>query len=276
MPVFKKDFSIFNTKKKTLPPHPSLQQSSQPSPPPQLQLPVPSAVQRGIVHHSSLLLLQRNGMAQEPKGLWDDKEIYETPPRRAPGQRPFFDPESPARRFESRQIRATIARREAREARINDEAYLQGPAHRVAVSQEDIEDVCCQLREAGRWENMHLDMRERRREMSRSSWFGKETGDERKCRLTAERAMKSVVGPEYVSLLLNLVWLRGADGILAGQRNMNPRRQRSLSPRQPRSDPRGGCQTHRIIHTRRCRIKIRTGTRYSRRRRPKARRDPPS
>lgn len=150
-----------------------------------------------IVHHSTLLLLEKNGLSQEPRGYWDGKMIFETPPSKNEKGRSVFEPESAARQAENRQRRVIKKREAEREERAQEEGWLEGQAQLVAKALFDLECVDCDLREASRWSNILMEVREHRKANARSSWFGKEAEDERKYRLAADAGLRSVRALEW-------------------------------------------------------------------------------
>jgi len=214
MPLFRKDFSIFGTKEKTIkyppiiqtpasepPPAPA---SAAPPPPPARQSMPPPPLRKEIAHHSTLLLLDKYDLPQEPPGYWNNKDVLETPSSKDEhSRRTVFDPESCARSAQNRYRREIRKRKEEREARSLQEGWLEGPAQHVAQVLEDLEDTRSDLREAGRWENHLMMMREKRIANARSSWFGKGAEDERTCKMAAEAAIRSVRHPAYAPISPN-------------------------------------------------------------------------
>lgn len=194
-------FSIFGAKEKTTssrPPSIITPTPQSPPPPPPVQSKAPAVPQRPeIVHHSTLLLLEKNGLSQEPRGYWDGKMIFETPPSKNEKGRSVFEPESAARQAENRQRRVIKKREAEREERAQEEGWLEGQAQLVAKALFDLECVDCDLREASRWSNILMEVREHRKANARSSWFGKEAEDERKYRLAADAGLRSVRALEW-------------------------------------------------------------------------------
>lgn len=158
----------------------------------------PPPLRKEIVHHSTLLLLDKYDLPQEPPGCWDNKDVLETPSSKDEhSRRTVFDPESRARSAQNRYRREIRKRKEERETRSLQEGWLEGPAQHVAQVLEDLEDTMSDLREAGRWENHLMVMREKRIANARSSWFGKAAEDERTCKMAVEAAMRSVRHPAW-------------------------------------------------------------------------------
>ncbi|KAI5847531.1 hypothetical protein BZA05DRAFT_447017 [Tricharina praecox] len=168
-----------------------------PAPPPPSRQSMPPP-RREVVHHSTLLLLDKFELPQQPRGYWDNKEVFETPSSKDEhSRRTVFDPESSARPVQNRYRREIRVRKEEREARSLQEGWLEGPGEQVVQVLEELEDTNNDLRDAGRWENHLMVKREMRIANARSSWFGKEAEDERTCRMAVEAALRSVRHPAW-------------------------------------------------------------------------------
>ncbi|KAF8251660.1 hypothetical protein K440DRAFT_71421 [Wilcoxina mikolae CBS 423.85] len=202
MPLFRKDFSIFSTREKRIqvPPQYAAPSTTIVVPPTPHQLPPPPpqpSKRPEITYHSTLFLLDKLGLAQEPIGYWDGKIVEEIPSSRNSKGRPVFDPETRARRAQQLLARDANARKAEMEARSQAEGWLEGRAPHVARALEEIEDTRCEIRDVGRWENIYLTVREERKAPSRASWFGKESDDERRCRMAVDAGKHGIRGPEY-------------------------------------------------------------------------------
>src|SRR5258705_10605385 len=95
MPLFRKDFSVFRPKERTIqvPPVAGTPSPSIAEPPPS-----PRPFKRAVVtYHSTLLLLDKCNLPQEPKSYWSGEVVEETPSSRNERGRTVFDPESKAR-----------------------------------------------------------------------------------------------------------------------------------------------------------------------------------
>ena len=166
-----------------------------------------------VTYHSTLLLLERANLPQEPRGYWASKQVEETPSSRNAKGRPIFDPETPARIAQRKLARETRTRKREREERSLQAGWFDGPAQNIAHALEDLEDVQSEIREVARWDNSYLLLREQRRAVaprvvSRHSWFGgggggdgsgsggKESAQERDCRLAVEAGLQGIRGLE--------------------------------------------------------------------------------
>ena len=132
-------------------------------------------------------MLDKHGLSQEPVGYWDNKMVFETPALHV-NHRATFDPESDSRRAEHKYRRDIKARKEAREKRSREPEWLDDKAQRMAEVLEDMEDVRCELRDAGRLANLYLEAKEHRA----GKWFEKETEEEKSMRVMTENACKAI------------------------------------------------------------------------------------
>jgi hypothetical protein len=200
MPLFSRNSIFGGVKDKPASRPPSIIATPQsPPPPPKRAQTLPAIPQRPeIVHHSTLHLLEKLGLRQEPQGYWDEKLIFETPPSRNERGRRVFDPESASRQAEVRQRREIRKREAEREARAQSEEWLEGPAQDVAKAEFELECVAADLRDASRWSNVLVEARDNRSGNKRNSWFGgKEVEEERKYRLAMDVGLRSVKALEY-------------------------------------------------------------------------------
>jgi hypothetical protein len=153
-----------------------------------------SNIQHAITHHSTLLLLEKHGLPQVPRGYWDRKTVSETPPTRNERFRVVFEPESAVRQAEN-QIRRDIKQLKAeKDARSLEPGWLEGPALEMTSILQDMENVQTELRDAGRWENTYLSFRLIQYQNPKGTWFGKheETEEEMRLRLEAETSVRGI------------------------------------------------------------------------------------